>query len=76
VSIDLGLSSVLIPTAKRADELGLHIVSFNSGAKKNPENGVRIFRGTYERDFFAGDHLAHYTTAGEVNAFLTGFSCA
>lgn len=54
----------------RAEALGLRLEHFNSGLKENSSNGWRIFTGTDRRDYFAGNHIAHYRTGQEIIAWL------
>lgn len=70
-----GIPDALQSTAATAHDAGLHLAQYNSGAARNPLNGIRIFRGTSSVDFFRGDHITHCRTKAEAEAFIAGFVC-
>jgi hypothetical protein len=64
------------PTSVRAAKFGLSIGQFNSGAKRNPANGFRVFRGGdgTASDYFAGGHIAHLSDLKELEIWLSGYA--
>lgn len=70
------MAPALRPIAAEAETLDLAMSNFNSGAKRNPSNGIRFFKSEGAAayvDHFAGNHLVHCNSASEAMAFLIGY---
>lgn len=67
------LSDILQGPATLAASLGLQMTHYNSGARRQADNGTRLFIAIETVDHFDGGHIAHFTSLAEVNAFLRGY---
>ena len=65
--------SITMPAPLFAQECGLFVTQFNSGAKRNPSNGFRVFSGRTPRDHFDAGWLIHCDTLETLEAFICGF---